>query len=103
VEQAAVDLSVVNEALKDELGEGIPLTRVATALTQSEAVEIEVQEAAAELVTVNDALAAEVDGRHQLEQQLTQSEAALSRSQAELRQANHSALHPTLPIPGKLG
>jgi diguanylate cyclase len=93
VEQAAVDLSVVNEALKDELGEGVPLTRVQSALSQSEAVEVKVQEAAAELVTVNDALAAEIDGRQQLEQQLSQSDAALSRSQAELRKANHSALH----------
>jgi diguanylate cyclase (GGDEF)-like protein len=93
VEQAAVDLSVVNEALKDELGEGVPLTRVEHALNQSEAIEVKVQEAATELVTVNDALAAEINGRHQLEQQLSQSDAALSRSRTALRKANHSALH----------
>lgn len=93
VEQAAVDLSVVNEALKDELGEGVPLTRVENALNQSEAIEVKVQEAASELVAVNDALAAEIDERHKLEQQLSQSDAALSHSRAQLRKANHSALH----------
>lgn len=93
VEQAAVDLSEVNEALKDELGEGVPLARVENALDQSEAIEVKVQEAAAELVTVNNALAAEIDERQQLEQQLSRSDAALSRSRAELRKVNHSALH----------
>jgi diguanylate cyclase len=93
VEQAAVDLSVVNEALKDEIGEGLPLTRVENALNQSEAIEVKVQEAATELVTVNDALAAEIDERRQLEQQLSESDAALSRSRTELRKAHHSALH----------
>lgn len=96
VEQAAVDLSVVNDALKDELGEGVPLARVESALNQSEAVELKVQEAAAELNAVNDALAAEIDERHQLQQQLSQSDAALSRSRADLRKANHSALHDAL-------
>ena len=52
VEQAAVDLAAVNESLKDELEEGVPLARVENALNQSEAVEVKVQEAAAELVTV---------------------------------------------------
>jgi diguanylate cyclase (GGDEF)-like protein len=96
VEQAAVDLSLVNEALKDELGAGVPLARIEDALNQSEAIEVKVQEAAAELVTVNDALAAEIDERHQLEQQLSRSDAALSRSRSELRKANHSALHDAL-------
>jgi len=96
VEQAAVDLSSVNAALKDEVGEGVPLARVERALDQSEAVEVKVQEAAAELVSVNDDLAGEIDERHQLEQQLSQSDAALVRSRADLRKANHSALHDAL-------
>ena len=96
VEEAAVELSSVNATLKDELGEGVALDKVEAALTQSEAVELKVQEAAAELVAVNDALAGEVDERHQLEQQLSNSDAALIRSRAALRKANESALHDAL-------
>jgi diguanylate cyclase (GGDEF)-like protein len=96
VEEAAVELSSVNATLKDELGEGVPLDKVEDALTQSEAVEVKVQEAAAELVAVNDALAEEVDERHRLEQQLSNSDAALTLSRAALRRASDSALHDSL-------
>jgi diguanylate cyclase (GGDEF)-like protein len=96
VEEAAVELSSVNATLKDELGEGVALDKVEDALTQSEAVEVKVQEAAAELVAVNDALAEEVDERHRLEQQLSNSDAALTRSRAALRRASDSALHDAL-------
>jgi len=93
VEQAAAELSSVNATLKDELGEGVALDKVEDALTQSEAVEVKVQEAAAELVAVNDALAEEIDERHHLEQQLSNSDAALTRSRAALRRVSDSALH----------
>jgi diguanylate cyclase (GGDEF)-like protein len=93
VEQAAVDLSSVNAVLKNEIAEGVPLANVEAALNQSEAVEVKVQEAAAELVAVNDTLAQEIDERHHLEDQLSESDAALSQSRAEERQSRHSALH----------
>ena len=96
VEQAAVELSTVNATLKDELGEGVALEKVEGALNQSEAVEVKVHQAAAELVAVNDALAQEVDERHHLEQQLSNSDAALTRSRAALRKASDSALHDPL-------
>jgi diguanylate cyclase (GGDEF)-like protein len=93
VEQAAVDLSSVNAALKDELAEGIPLLKVESALNQSEAIEDHIQEAAAELVAVNDALAEEIDERHLLEDELSKTDAALSQSRADERRSRHSALH----------
>lgn len=96
VAQAAVELSSVNATLKDELSEGVTLDKVEGALNQSEAVEVKVHEAAAELVAVNDALAEEVDERRHLEQQLSTSDAALTRSRAALRTANDSALHDAL-------
>lgn len=96
VAQAAVELSSVNATLKDELSEGVTLDQVEGALNQSEAVEVKVHEAAAELVAVNDALAEEVDERRHLEQQLSTSDAALTRSRAALRTANDSALHDAL-------
>jgi diguanylate cyclase (GGDEF)-like protein len=55
-----------------------------------------VHEAAAELVAVNDALAVEVDERHRLEEQLSHSDAALTRSRAALRRVTDSALHDSL-------
>ncbi|HXK18780.1 MAG TPA: diguanylate cyclase, partial [Polyangiaceae bacterium] len=93
VEQAALDLSSVNAALKDELAEGVSLAKVETALSQSEAVEVKVQEAAADLVSVNDALAEEIDARHLLEDQLSTADAQLSESRTALRKAKYSALH----------
>jgi len=93
VEQAAVDLSLVNAVLKDEIAEGLPLAKVELALNQSEAVEVKVQEAAAELVAVNDALALEIDERHRLEDRLSESTAALSASRTQERKSRHSALH----------
>jgi diguanylate cyclase (GGDEF)-like protein len=67
--------------------------KVERALNQSEVVEANIQEAAAELVAVNDMLAAEIDERRGLEEQLTRSHAALTRSRAAERSARHSALH----------
>jgi diguanylate cyclase len=93
VEQAATDLSAVNAVLKDEIADGVPPAKIELALTQSEEVESRVQEAADELVDVNDALAEEIDERHQLEDRLSNSDRALSESQARERTSRHSALH----------
>jgi diguanylate cyclase (GGDEF)-like protein len=93
VEKAAADLSSVNAVLKHEIGDGAPLVKVENALNQSEAIEVKVQEAAEELVAVNDALAEEIDERHRLEEQLSRSAVALSESRAEGRKSRHSALH----------
>jgi diguanylate cyclase (GGDEF)-like protein len=93
VEQAAEDLSSVNAELKDGIAGGVALPKVESALDQSEAVELKVQEAANELVAVNDALAEEIDERHHLEDQLSQSDAALTQSRASERAARHNSLH----------
>jgi diguanylate cyclase (GGDEF)-like protein len=93
VEQAAVDLSVVNEELKDEIAVGVPLAKVESALHQSEAIEVNIQDAAAELVVVNHALAVEIVERHHLEDQLSKSSAALSESRDREKESRHNALH----------
>ena len=93
VKQAAVDLSSVNAALKDEIGPSGTLAQVELALDGSEAVEVKVQEAAAELAAVNDALAEEIDERHDLERQLSNSNDALAASRVQERRARHDALH----------
>jgi len=61
-------------------------------LDASEAVEAKVEEAAAELEAVNDALAEEIDERHDLERRLSHSDSALSKSRAQERQSRHHAL-----------
>jgi diguanylate cyclase (GGDEF)-like protein len=96
VEEAGVELSAVNATLKDELGGALAVDEVESALDLSEAVELKMHEAAAELVAVNDALAEEVDERHRLERKLSNSDAALTRSRAELRRVSDSALHDPL-------
>jgi diguanylate cyclase (GGDEF)-like protein len=93
VEQAASDLSLVNEVLKGEIEHVVPLSKVERALDRSEEIEVKVQEAAAELVAVNDALALEIDERHRLEDRLSESTAALSASRTQERKSRHSALH----------
>ena len=93
VEQAAVDLSLVNAVLKDEIDASLPMAQVERALDQSEVIESQIQEAAEELVAVNDALAEEIDVRLELERRLSKSDAALSESRAEERKSRHSALH----------
>ena len=93
MEQAATDLSAVNAVLKDEIADGVPLTKIEHALTESEKVESKVQEAADELVDVNDALTEEIDERHHLEERLSHSDRALSESRARERTASHNALH----------
>lgn len=65
--------------LKEEIADGVPLHVVETALGMSEEVEVKVLQCAEDLVTVNDALAEEIDERKDLEHQLSKSTAALSR------------------------
>lgn len=69
----------------------MPLAKVEQALDQSEAIEVKVQEAAAELVAVNDALAAEIDERHRLEAELSKSNAALFKSRTDERATRATA------------
>jgi diguanylate cyclase len=75
------------------MAEILPLETVESALNQSEAIEVRVQEAAEELCAVNDALAQEIDARHDLEDRLERSHAALVESRVEERRSRHSALH----------
>ena len=96
VEQAAIDLSSVNAALKHEIAGGAPLAKVERVLNQSEAIEVKVLEAAEELVAVNDALAEEIDERHHLERQLSRADAALTESRIEERHLRHESLHDPL-------
>ena len=93
VEQCAADLSSVNAVLKEEMAEGMSTHEVERALDMSEEVEVKVQQCAEDLAAVNDALAQEIDERHQLEHQLSKSDAALSQSKVQERKARHDALH----------
>ena len=74
VEACAVELSMVNTVLKDELIEHLPLEQIQAALTQSEKIEDKVQECAEDLHQVNKDLAEEIQERKKLEQQLYDSE-----------------------------
>ncbi|MEO7111990.1 MAG: GGDEF domain-containing protein, partial [Polyangiaceae bacterium] len=96
VEQAAIDLSSVNAALKHEIAAGASLAKVERVLNKSEAIEVKVLEAAEELVTVNDALAEEIDERHHLERELSKVDAALVESRIEERHLRHESLHDAL-------
>ncbi len=74
VEACALELSMVNTVLKDELVEHLPLEEIQAALTQSEKIEDKVQECAEDLHQVNKDLAEEIRERKKLEQQLYDSE-----------------------------
>ena len=93
VEQAATALSAINAVLKVEIADGMPLAKIELALIQSELVVRQVQQAAAELIDVNDALAKEIDERQQLEDRLSNSDRALSESRVRERTSSHNALH----------
>ena len=56
VEECAQELSSINEVLKNEVVEHLPLAQVEEALHQSEEVEVKVQECADDLALVNQAL-----------------------------------------------
>ena len=93
VEQAAKALSAINTVLKDEIVDGTPLAKIELALIESEKVVSQVQQAAAELIDVSDALAKEIDERQQLEDRLSNSDKALSESRVKERTSSHNALH----------
>jgi len=93
MEEAAVELSDVNAALKEDVATGAPRVNVEHALAKSENVEAKVQEAAEDLVAVNDALADEVAERDSLEHRLLQGESALTKSLEAEEVARHRALH----------
>ncbi len=96
VEACAVDLSSVNSVLKKELDESGPAPAIKLALTQSEDVEIRVEECADELVSVNAALVEGIQERKNLSDELANTYAALMESRRQARKARSDALHDPL-------
>src|SRR5271166_586390 len=93
VEQCAVDLSSVNVVLKDGITEGTPPLEVERAVDKNKEVEAKVQECAEALATVNEALSDGIDEYKDLEDQLSESNAALSESKAQEERSRHISLH----------
>ncbi len=102
VEQAALELSVVNAALQAEIAQGASAEKLAGALNDNQAIEVKVQEAATQLAAVHDALVDDLDQRRQLENQLSTSHAALSESITAEQKLTASALHDPLTGLGNL-
>ena len=84
VEECAQELSSVNEVLKQEVTDHLPLDQVERALDQSENVEHKVRECADDLSVVNDALAKEIRQRKILERKLANSNTELADTRTEL-------------------
>lgn len=100
VEQCAQELGTVNEVLKHEVSEHLPLEEVEEALQKSEEVEVKVQECADDLAQVNRALFYEIRQRKMLERELATGKSVLADTKAELsdtqeqeKRARHLALH----------
>jgi len=100
VEECAQELSSINEVLKEEITEHLPLEQIEEALHKSEEVEDKVQECADDLSLVNQTLAEEVRERRKLERKLAVSQIELADTQAELsdiqvqeKRARHLAFH----------
>ena len=70
VEEAAGNLSSVNEILKQEKDVALPAQTIEDAIVQNEAVENQIAKAAADLAQVNTDLAAEVTERIGLEAEI---------------------------------
>ena len=110
VEECAQDLSSINEVLKQEVDQHLPLEQVQEALYQSEEVEIKVQECADDLSLVNRALEAEIRERKKLERslaankiELADTQADLSDSQDQEKRARHLAFHDVVTgLPNRL-
>lgn len=103
VEECAQELSSINEVLKQEITERVPLDVVEQAFHQSEGVEVKVQECADDLSLVNEALVDEIRERKKLEarladsnDQLADTQAELSDSQVQEKRARHLSLHDVL-------
>jgi diguanylate cyclase len=100
IEECAQELSSINQVLKEEITEHLPLEQIEQALQKSEEVEDKVQESADELSLVNQALGEEIRERRKLERKLAVSQIELADTQAELsdtrvqeKQARHLAFH----------
>jgi diguanylate cyclase len=89
VEECASELSMVNDALKQELAATATQPEISNALVQSEAVENKANVAAEKLALVNDALQDEVKERHLLEAELAE---ATKREES----AHHASIHDPL-------
>lgn len=96
VEEAASELSAVNETLKQEVAEAKPPPALEGALDKSEAAEAKVLDASEKLGVVNEALKAEVSDRLELEQELAE-----VAKQGDLDR--HAALHdPLTELPNRV-
>ena len=93
VEECAAELSSVNAVLQQEIVEAGPYPEVERAVSQNVEVEAKVQECADDLADVNAALTEEIDERKNLEQDLSESNAALSESKAQEEKSRQLALH----------
>ena len=93
VKTAGINLGRVNKVLKEETKTGAPAAAMVEAMEKSADVEEKVQEAADELVVVNEALSGEIDARHAIEERLLLSHEALAISREEAKRARHESLH----------
>lgn len=100
VEECALELSAINQALGEEVAAPLPLEQIKHALHQSQQVEVKVLECADDLSVVNQALSEEITERKKLEHRLLESKIELADARAELsdtqvqeKQARHLALH----------
>jgi len=93
VEECAVDLSSVNVVLKDGITERMPPLEVERAVDKNKQVEVKVQECAEALATVNEALTDGIGEYKDLEDQLSESNAALSQSKVQEERSRQISLH----------
>ena len=81
VEHCAVELSAVNEAVKQEMAAGSTLLQVEKTLAQSENVEEKMHECIDELYEVNKVLIQEIDDRDGLHREFMETDQKLSATQ----------------------
>jgi diguanylate cyclase (GGDEF)-like protein len=95
VEQAATELSSVNDTLKKEVAEARPPPALEGALDKSEAAEVKMIDASEQLGVVNEGLKAEVSDQQALQEELV---AVAAQSQVD----RHAALHdPLTELPNR--
>ncbi len=97
IENCAVELSTVNETVKNKMRAGITLRQAKKALVQSERVENQVQDCAVKLDEVNKTLEQEIDGHNkrdgefrEIVEKLSAMESTLSNTQDALASANQA-------------